>query len=707
MSGPTRATLALIVGLVPGLLPGGVQGAPHLQLDVQLDPGTRVFQAEARLSDPDGLAGFALGPGFEVATLEVDGQPVAWATVDPCVTKAPALPLPTSPACGGGGGALAVGGEGPGGERTASKLVHGMTFVNIRDDGWHSLPAGARSVALRYRATLAPPAELDHRQVLSARGAVAGVEGSFLPASAGWYPDPGQRFSYAVKLALPAGQKGLVSGDLVREVEGAGGYRAEYAFPQPAEGIDLMAGPYEVTERTLTLASGAPVRLRTWFHPELAGLAQGYLADSARYLERYSRLIGDYPFGLFSVVSSPTPTGFGMPGLTYLGRDVLKLPFIRATSLGHEVLHNWWGNGVYPDWARGNWSEGLTTFLADYAYREDAGADAARDMRLGWLRDLAAVAPGADRPLAAFVSRQHGVDAIVGYGKSAMVFLMLRDRIGAEAFTGGLRRLWREKRFQTASWADLEAAFSQASGQSLGDFFRQWVARPGAPDLRLVAARQAGGALSLRFEQSGDDVLDLPVRLDYPARSEVRVVRLAGPRTETLLSVSEAVTSVAPDPDYRVWRRLNPARLPASLREVFVAPQVHLVLPEGAGQVKAAARGLAGRLLEGELKDPPTSAADATLVIGLHAAVDAWLAARGWPPRPSNLAGRGSAQVWVDRDGAGRPYGVVSGRDADALQALQRGLPHHGRQGWLVFEGGRASDRGAWPPRPDTVMVTR
>ncbi len=98
------------------------------------------------------------------------------------------------------------------------------------------------------------------------------------------------------------------------------------------------------------------------------------------------------------MVSSPTPTGFGMPTLTYLGVEVLRLPFIRTTSLGHEVLHNWWGNGVYPDYAQGNWSEGLTTFMADYAYKERESDEAARDMRRGWLRDFAALAPGQDAP---------------------------------------------------------------------------------------------------------------------------------------------------------------------------------------------------------------------------------------------------------------------------------------------------------------------
>ena len=98
--------------------------------------------------------------------------------------------------------------------------------------------------------------------------------------------------------------------------------------------------------------------------------------------------------------------------------------------VGHEVLHNWWGNGVYPDYAQGNWSEGLTTFMADYAYKERESLEAAREMRRGWLRDFAALAPGQEQPLTTFTSRTHGATQIVGYNKAAMVFLMVRDCSG-------------------------------------------------------------------------------------------------------------------------------------------------------------------------------------------------------------------------------------------------------------------------------------
>jgi hypothetical protein len=44
--------------------------------------------------------------------------------------------------------------------------------------------------------------------------------------------------------------------------------------------------------------------------------------------------------------------------------------------------------------------------------------------------------------------------------------------------------------------------------------------------------------------------------------------------------------------------------------------------------------------------------------------------------------------------------GIVSVRDAAALAALERPLPHYGRQSWLVLEAGRVIERGTWPAKP-------
>ncbi len=88
---------------------------------------------------------------------------------------------------------------------------------------------------------------------------------------------------------------------------------------------------------------------------------------------------------------------------------------------------------------------------------------------------------------------------------------------------------------------------------------------------------------------------------------------------------------------------------------------------------------------------------DPVLVIGQADDVDRFLRQMQLPARPSSIGNRGTAQVWTAKLSAGKPLLVVSARDAAALEALQRPLPHYGRQSWLVFDGSKAIDRGIWP----------
>ncbi|HJW27228.1 MAG TPA: M1 family aminopeptidase [Rhodocyclaceae bacterium] len=650
--------------------------SPALDLEVELDPASRHFQARALVTTAAREFVFPLHESLQITAAEADGKPLR---------------------------VLPAGRDG-----------------SLR--GWRViLPPGASTFRLDYGGTLpALDPNIDHRGVLQGLPPMASSGGSFLPSGSAWYPQPAALFSYRVSLSLPADQRALVPGRLQSEEIPAGNsgrYRASFDFPHPADGIDLMAGPWLVREKMMPRAGGEPVRLRTYFFRDLdamPGLADGYLDDARRYLELYGEQIGAYPFTEFSVVASPLPTGFGMPTLTYLGAEVLKLPFIRATSLGHEVLHNWWGNGVYVDYAKGNWSEGLTTFMADYAYKERESAEAAREMRLGWLRDFAAVPAGKSQSLASFRSRTHGAAAAVGYGKAAMVFVMLRDTIGEEAFRRGLRTFWARNRFRAATWDDLRAAFEESSGRPLGPFFDQWVQRAGGPTVKIDSAEATPAAgktrLTLALEQSQPPyALRLPVEVAYGGRAESRWVDFAKPRESVSVETTGQPDGVRIDPDLRIWRVLEPEQLPPILRQWIIAPAPRLALATTAAEVAEAARSLAGRLFE---TPPRAASADAlrqgsepTLLIGLHPDVDSALSRAGLPSRPASLAGRGSAQVWTVQGASGPPLAVVSARDADALRALLRPLPHYGSQSWLVFEGGRAVGKGVWPAPGRLVPV--
>jgi aminopeptidase N len=684
-----KLLLPFILALLAALaLPAraALPSLPHLELQLELDPATRRFDAVALLAPAAREFSFELHQALEVRGATVNGKRLA--VID-----------------AGRDGALRR---------------------------WRvTLPAGAGTLRLAYGGTLpALDRSLDQRAVLRPLAPMAATEGSFLPAGGAWYPQPAARFTYKVSVSLPAGQRALVPGRLRSEqvpADGAGRYRASFEFLHPADGIDLMAGPWRVREQSMARAGGAPVRLRTYFTPELdaiAGLADGYLDDTRRYIELYSAQIGPYPFSEFSVVASPLPTGFGMPTLTYLGAEVLKLPFIRATSLGHEVLHNWWGNGVYVDYASGNWCEGLTTFMADYAYKERESDQAARQMRLGWLRDFGALPAASLQPLTAFRSRTHGAAAALGYGKSAMLFVMLRDAIGADAFGRGLRALWEQRRFQLASWDDLRRVFEQASGRPLDAFFAQWLNRADAPAPKLASAtaRSEGGKgggkgskirLTLALDQAAPPyALRLPLEIVYPDRAETRWIESRGAREEVTLALAAMPQGVRLDPELRVWRQLERTQLPPILRQWIVAGAPRLLIASPAPDVQEAAGALARRLFETAPQpigpDQLNRGSEPVLLAGLHADVDAALAGAGLPPRPASLASSaGSAQVWTVQRSAGPPLAVVSGADAAALAALMRPLPHYGAQSWLQFDGSRALARGVWPVPGPLIPVRR
>jgi hypothetical protein len=453
--------------------------------------------------------------------------------------------------------------------------------------------------------------------------------------------------------------------------------------------------------------------LRALLHPEIADRGDGDLDAVERYLRLYEGWIAPYPYEAFSIVSSPTPTGFGLPTLTYLGVDVLRLPFIRDTSLGHEVLHNWWGNGVRPDFSSGNWAEGLTTFMADYAYREQAGAAAALEMRLGWLRDFAALGDTADRPLAAFTSRTHGAEQVVGYHKAAMVFLMLRDAIGAEAFDQGLRRFWREHRGGVASWDDLRAAFESVSKRDLGPYFAQWLDRAGAPSPRLAAASAVRDGARWRVEvevtQSAPAYrLRLPLALQFEGGAEEpRWVNLDGERQRFALLTDRRPVGVTLDSEARVFRRLAPGEAPPILRQAMLDPATVTVLAGAA----ATGESLARRLTEHPLQlrsatAPPPS--QPLLLVGLASEVDRYLVRHGLPRRPAALTvpdAEPTAWVWTAERRGGSPLTVVEARDEAALAALARPLPHYGRQSWILFDGSTAIARGTWPSRPQRIAL--
>jgi hypothetical protein len=332
-------------------------------------------------------------------------------------------------------------------------------------------------------------------------------------------------------------------------------------------------------------------------------------------------------------------------------------------------------------------------------------------MRLSWLRDFAAIPPGQDQPLNQFTSRTHGTSQIVGYHKAAMLFFMLRDRLGRERFDAGLRQFWEREQFKTASWDDLRRAFEAASGESLESFFKPWLSRPGAPEIGMVnaecSASGKGYRVQLLLTQSAVPYqLRVPLTVQTAADDEAAIIELTGERANFELTTQARPEAVILDPEFRLFRRLGRHEAQPILRDVMVNSKTATIIAGGDAAFAAAAASLAQQLMDYPAKPVNLPQGDApVLLIGVHFAVDAWLAANGWPARPPEVGRNGSVQAWSVRRGDGTVAVVISAVDAGSLAAATRPLPHYGRMSYLVFDGSEVVIKGVWPTQPQTVTV--
>jgi aminopeptidase N len=665
---------AMCLGLLVRLAMCGVAWCtPHLDLDVSLDPATSSLNATASITPETSILTFYLADRFVVRSVELDGA--------------------TIPA-----------------DRSS---LDGLQRFQI------ALPEAEQrhTVTVRYHGKLQPLDTLmTHDETLAALPAMSSEQGSYLPGSSGWHPMLETPFTYRLNTAVPKGQIAVAPGNPSDETTNHANQRASFTMQQPVENIDLMVGRWSIREHAINIGD-AHIRIRAYFGEAELPLADGYLDAVARFIRRYSTQIGPYPYPIFSVVSSPIPTGFGMPTLTYLGRQVLGYPFIRDISLGHEVLHSWWGNGVRVNPVRGNWAEGLTTFMADYAFREDESAQAATRMRHGWLRDYAALPPHSERPLSEFRARHHTASAVIGYGKAAMMFYALRARLGNDIFDKGLRLFWEKHRHASASFDDLRKAFEQASGSSLVDFFEQWLDRTGAPLIQVTRAGmvdRSDSEVELELSQGQDTYpydLSLPVRL-FSRNGPIDVrVQLSDGTLRVRFTTETPATAAQLDPQFEVWRKLSANEAPAILRDVIAAESVQAAALQET--LKTAVINVANGLSEGNVRLVDSTAAsdsDSPLIVaGSKKAVTTFLQNSSLAARPENIDA-GVVEVWIVPDAPRKVVVVVieTGTEQDGdWTSLGKRLRHFGRYSWVSIAASGDTARGNWQIESPLITIAR
>lgn len=413
---------------------------------------------------------------------------------------------------------------------------------------------------------------------------IINLDGAFLSGATYWYPNfSGGLQTFEVSASIPANWSSLTQGQRTSSLNQGGANITSWSGIYPQQEIYLVAGPY--VEFSKSLGNGKNIRIL--LRKSDNDLAQKFLNLIPGYIDHYSNEIANYPYSDFTVVENLWETGLGMPAFTLLGPSVIRLPFILNTSLPHEILHNWWGNGVYVDYSTGNWSEGLTTYMADHWQQKVLEQDA--DYRLSTLVNYADyVKSEKDFPIRKFISRYDPSSQAVGYGKTMMFFHMLEIQHGEAAFKKSLQAFYAEKHFQVASFTDIQNNFEKIIGKNLQSEFTQWLDRTGAPTIELsevTVSNWSDGSFHVNFtlKQNQTDLYELtiPVLLTLANGKTISKLTKLKMRSQNFnfLSVVKPV-KIDVDPEYNIFRTLYREERSATLSAALGSAKVHFYFPQ-------------------------------------------------------------------------------------------------------------------------------
>jgi hypothetical protein len=349
-----------------------------------------------------------------------------------------------------------------------------------------------------------------------------------------------------------------------------------FSAPDPLRYLAVVVSRFvRVAEVTVDLADSEDasgpdmVQIAVEANPRQQTRGRALVDDVEHILRFYTGLMGDAPYGSATValVEHELPGGHSPAYFAVLNS---QLPGSRTTwrddpasftgfpefFIAHELAHQWWGQAVgwrnyHEQWL----SEGFAQYFAALYARELRGDRVFHDMLRQfrkWAIDESDEGPISLGYRLGHIKGRPRVFRALVYNKGAAVLHMLRRLVGDDTFFAAIRRFYAAQKFQKAGTLDLQRAFEAESGLPLGRFFERWIDGAEVPRVRYDRTITPG-AVTVRFEQVGERVFDLPVTVTLTfadGRTEDVIVAVTERRVERTLPARGAVRDVQINRDH-------------------------------------------------------------------------------------------------------------------------------------------------------------
>lgn len=264
-----------------------------------------------------------------------------------------------------------------------------------------------------------------------------------------------------------------------------------------------------------------------------------------------------------------------------------------SSLIAHELGHQWFGNKVTCGSWKDIWlNEGLTEYTAGIIVEELDGSAAFVSWKNGKISNITSQTGGAVYLTDAEALNVGRIfSGRLSYNKGSMVTHMLRWKMGDTAFFQALRNYLNDSNlaYGYAITTDLKAKLEAVYGNSLTEFFNDWVYNQGYPTYTITAQNWRAGQAKITVNQTQSDPsvtffeMPLEIRLSGSggATHDV-IINNNSNGQEFIVSVPFVVTGVTFDPNKHIISRNNVATL---ANEAFDLDQSISIYPNPANDI--------------------------------------------------------------------------------------------------------------------------
>ena len=345
-----------------------------------------------------------------------------------------------------------------------------------------------------------------------------------------------------------------------------------HGYPIPAYLIAIAVTNYQVFTQTAgTSPNTFPII--NYIYPENYASSVQELAETLPIMNLYETLFEPYPFRNEKYGHAQFGWGGGMEHTT-----VSFMNNFDRQLIAHELGHQWFGDKITCGTWKDIWlNEGFATYLAALVIENLDGVDAFIDDKNSMIDNITSFPTG---NLYLTETQATNVNRIfssrLSYDKGAMVLEMLRFKMGDVAFFQALRNYLADTNlaYKYALTTDLKSHLETVYGQSLTEFFNDWVYNQGYPTYTITAQNWGSGQARFVVSQSQSDAsvsffeMPVPVRV-YGTNGQMQDLVLENTTNNQtfIVNVPFAITAIDFDPDKHIIARNSNATLSNSSME--------------------------------------------------------------------------------------------------------------------------------------------